>query len=109
MSPCPYVRVLHAAALCLLIIPLSHYHLLLCHPRTVICVGLMQHSCRWFVKRAAAIKRVDVSADLPSGTEGGAAMELLESRLPFLAGCLCKAGGLMELSFRCEPSLCPEP
>jgi hypothetical protein len=58
------------------------------------------------VNRAAAIKSVHVAASWED-PEGTACKELLESQLPFLAGCLAKHGARLELTLGSEEPTCP--
>jgi hypothetical protein len=66
-------------------------------------------ACRWFVKRAAAIKSVHVSATLAVDEKGAAARNLLKAHLPLLAGCLSKHVPLLELTFTCKLPCCKVP
>jgi hypothetical protein len=73
-----------------------------CPPTHIGCVGVMSSSCRWFVKRAGAIKNVHVKADWGPEQHGAPERDLLLSHLPFLAGCLCNHVSVLELTFDCE-------
>lgn len=60
--------------------------------------------CRWFVRRAGAVKSVRLCATIPSDPQGHSTLKVLERELPLLAGCLSKEMVQLDLEFYGNPS-----